>query len=257
MKAYTLFSSSTGNCFFAETENTKILIDCGVSARCAEKALQELGFSLSDINAIFVTHEHSDHVKGLETISKYHHIPIHMQEKSARALIHDPSSAILPSLYLYNGEFSVRVGDFSVSAFRTPHDSAASVGYIIEADKRKIGYVTDMGCILPSVRDALSGCDASVIEANHDLGMLMMGPYPFYLKERIRSDEGHLSNVAAGELIHSLAESGTKSFLLGHLSKENNTPALALDTVRSAVSDIPDLSIAVASPDKRTELIIK
>ena len=197
MKAYTLFSSSTGNCFFAETENTKILIDCGVSARCAEKALQELGFSLSDINAIFVTHEHSDHVKGLETISKYHHIPIHMQEKSARALIHDPSSAILPSLYLYNGEFSVRVGDFSVSAFRTPHDSAASVGYIIEADERKIGYVTDMGCILPSVRDALSGCDASVIEANHDLGMLMMGPYPFYLKERIRSDEGHLSNVTA------------------------------------------------------------
>lgn len=257
MKAYTLFSGSTGNCFFAHTEETNILIDCGVSARCVEKALCGLGFSLSDINAVFVTHEHCDHTKGLEIISKYHHIPVYMQEKSARALIHDPSSAILQSLYLYNGEFSVRVGDISVSAFMTPHDSAASVGYIIEADERKIGYVTDMGCILPSVRDALSGCDASVIEANHDVGMLMMGPYPFYLKERIRSEGGHLSNVAAGELAHSLAESGTKSLLLGHLSKENNTPALALDTVRSAVSDFPDLSIAVASPDKRTELIIK
>ena len=197
MKAYTLFSGSTGNCFFAHTEETNILIDCGVSARCVEKALCGLGFSLSDINAVFVTHEHCDHTKGLEIISKYHHIPVHMQEKSARALIHDPSSAILQSLYLYNGEFSVRVGDISVSAFMTPHDSAASVGYIIEADERKIGYVTDMGCILPSVRDALSGCDASVIEANHDVGMLMMGPYPFYLKERIRSEGGHLSNVAA------------------------------------------------------------
>lgn len=257
MKAYTLFSGSTGNCFFVEAEGSKLLIDCGVSARCIEKALQELGFSLSDINAIFVTHEHSDHTKGLETISKHYHIPIHMQEKSARAMISDPSSAILPSLYLYRGEFSVRVGDFSVSAFQTPHDSAASVGYIIEADGKKLGFATDMGCILPSVRDALSGCDASAIEANYDLSMLALGPYPFYLKERIRSEEGHLSNVAAGELIHSLAESGTKSFLLGHLSKENNTPALALDTVRSAVTDFPDLSLAVAAPGERTELIIK
>ncbi len=150
MKAYTLFSSSTGNCFFVGTENTKILIDCGVSARCAEKALQELGFSLSDINAIFVTHEHSDHVKGLETISKYHHIPIHMQEKSARAMICDPTSAILPSLYLYNGEFSVRVGDFSVSAFRTPHDSVASVGYVIEADGKALQRIWVVFC-RPSV----------------------------------------------------------------------------------------------------------
>ena len=257
MKAYTLFSGSTGNCFFFETENTKNLIDCGVSARCAEKALQELGFSLSDINAIFVTHEHSDHTKGLEMISKHHHIPVHMQEKSARALISDPASYLLKELYLYRGEFSVRVGELSVSAFDVPHDSVASVGYVIEAEEKKIGFATDMGCILPTVRDALSGCDAAVIEANYDPSMLALGPYPFYLKERIRSDEGHLSNVAAGELIHSLAESGTKSFLLGHLSKENNTPALALDTVRSAVSDIPDLSLAVAAPDERTELIIK
>ena len=257
MKAYSLFFFSLGNCFFVHTESTRLLIDCGVSARCAEKALQSLGFSLSDISAILVTHEHIDHTKGLEVIAKNYHIPTHMEELSARALIKDPSSALLRELYLYRGDFEIKVGDISVRAFATPHDSAASVGYTLESGDVKIGFATDMGCIMPSVCEALSGCNASVIEANHDINMLLCGPYPYPLKQRVLSDCGHLSNDAAAELIYSLAESGTTGFLLGHLSKENNTPSLALDTVRSALGENSGVTVSAAAPAEISELIIK
>lgn len=257
MKAYSLFSGSSGNCFFVHTENTRLLIDCGVSAKCAENALQSLGFSLSGINAILVTHEHIDHTKGLEVIAKKYHIPTHMEELSARALIKDPASALLRELYLYHGDFEIKIGDISVRAFATPHDSAASVGYTLESDNVKIGFATDMGCIMPSVREALSGCNASVIEANHDINMLRCGPYPYPLKQRVLSDRGHLSNDASAELIRCLAENGTKSFLLGHLSKENNTPSLALSTVKSALGENSGAIVSAAAPAEISELIIK
>lgn len=257
MKAYSLFSGSSGNCFFVTSEGNNILIDCGVSARAAETALRSLGYRLDDINSIFVTHEHSDHTKGLEIISKYHHIPTHMTEISARALINDPACSLLHDLCLYPESFSVEVGALKVTSFRTPHDSKCSVGYIVE-DKNgcRIGFATDMGCVCESVTDALSGCRAAVVEANHDVTMLMLGGYPYQLKRRILASTGHLSNEDCGTLCGTLAAKGTKSLLLAHISKENNTSSLALSAVRAALSDFPETLVAAASPCEITELPI-
>lgn len=256
LKAYSLFSGSSGNCFFVEGENTKLLIDCGVSARSAEKALASLGVNLCDISAIFVTHEHVDHTKGLEVISKRFHIPTYMTELTARALIHDPCASLLRDLYLFDGNYSVDIGEFHIKSFLTPHDSARSVGYTVEKDGVKLGFATDMGCLRENVKEALIGCRAALVEANHDIVMLDMGPYPFDLKRRIKSERGHLSNDDCAELCRFLCENGTKSILLGHISKENNTPALAVETVKGALGSYPDVTVGAASSNEITELII-
>lgn len=256
MKAYSLFSGSSGNCFFVDGGETKLLIDCGVSARAAETALRSLGSSLSELSAIFVTHEHCDHTRGLEVISKHHHVPVYMTENTARALISDPSCSLLQDLVLFEGEFSVKIGGLTVTSFFTPHDSALSVGYTVEEDGVKIGFATDMGCLCESVSAALFGCRAAVVESNHDLTMLALGSYPYDLKCRIRGERGHLSNDDCARLCRALASSGTKSLLLAHISKENNTPDLALSATRSALADHPDTIVAAASPTEITELVI-
>ena len=150
LSAYTLFSGSSGNCVYIKSADTELLIDAGVSARAVEKALREVGSSLDRITAIFVTHEHVDHTRGLEIISKKHHIPTHMTEPSARALITDPHASLLGDLYLHPVLFSVRLGNTTVRSFATPHDSAASVGYTVSYTEEngtmeKLGVATDIG----------------------------------------------------------------------------------------------------------------
>ena len=233
--AYSLFSGSSGNCYIIGDEKTRILIDAGVSARKISCALSELSLSLSDISAIFVTHEHVDHVKGLEVISKNAKIPVFMTEGCARALIKDKSSHILPVLSMFRGDISAKIGDISVKSFPIPHDASAPVGYVVELCGKKFGFATDAGRVTSEMIERLIGCDAAVIEANHDVGMLKNGPYPYILKERSLSDRGHLSNESCAALARLLAENGTKSLALGHLSAENNLPSLAGDAVRRAV----------------------
>lgn len=256
MKAYSLFSGSSGNCFFVSEGKTKLLIDCGVSARAAERALLSLGTSLSEIDAIFVTHEHSDHTKGLEIIAKNHGIPTYMTEPTARALIKDPACALIQNLVLFDGEYSTTVGEVKVSSFLTPHDCARSVGYTVSGGGKKIGFATDMGCIEESVATSLCECNSVVIEANHDVNMLTLGPYPYELKCRIKSAVGHLSNDDCGRLCRMLAACGTGSFLLAHISKENNTPALAVETVKNQLCDFPEIIVSAAGADSITELVI-
>jgi phosphoribosyl 1,2-cyclic phosphodiesterase len=252
--AYTLFSSSSGNCLYVKTPDAEILIDAGVSARAVEKSLLTIGSSLSNIRAIFVTHEHVDHVKGLEVISKKHHIPTHMVSASARAMIRDPESSLLRDLYLHPPVYSVRLGETVISSFPTPHDSAASVGYTVEYEGEKFGLATDIGHITSEIATALTGADAVVLESNHDVDMLMMGPYPYPLKRRVLSDTGHLSNASCAAFAKSLAESGTKHFVLAHLSKENNYPPTANIVTREALTNFKDITLAVASPDMPTEV---
>ncbi len=252
--AYTLYSGSSGNCVYVKTPDTEILFDAGVSARAVERGLNDIHSSLSRIQAIFVTHEHSDHIKGLEVISKKHHIPTHMITASARALIRNPQASLLNDLYLHPSVFSVQFGNTTIRSFATPHDSAASVGYTVEYETNgkteKFGLATDIGHITNSLTASLTGADAVVIEANHDVNMLFSGPYPYHLKLRIRSDEGHLSNDDCAKFVRHLAENGTKDFVLAHLSKENNYAPIAENTVRAAITDFHDVTLAVASPDK-------
>lgn len=259
LSAYTLFSGSSGNCVYIKSADTELLIDAGVSARAIEKALREVGSSLDRITAIFVTHEHVDHTRGLEVISKKHHIPTHMTEPSARALITDPHASLLGDLYLHPVLFSVRLGNTTVCSFATPHDSAASVGYTVSYTEEngtteKLGVATDIGHIDDSIVSSLIGADSVILEANHDVEMLLSGPYPYPLKRRILSDTGHLSNDTSAELAKLLAARGTKHFLLAHLSKENNYPPTAEAAVRAALEDFAGITVAAASPDTPTKL---
>lgn len=252
--AYSLFSGSGGNCFLVGDENTKMLVDAGVSEKKIDCALRELGASLDDISAIFITHEHTDHVKGLEMIEKHRAIPVHMTEKTARAFIFDPRSPILENLFAHRENFSVTVGNFRVSSFTVPHDAADPVGYIFEKDGVRVGFATDTGHISCEMTENLVGCRAAVIEANHDERALMLGPYPYLLKERILSSDGHLSNSDAAHLAKMLADGGAKSILLAHLSKENNAPSLALSEVKASVGD--GVFVGVCEPSGAAELKI-
>ena len=239
--------------------DTAILIDAGKSARALCNALKAIGTDMKEIRAIFVTHDHHDHVSALEVLSKKHEIPIHMTDGSAALYDRYPDSPIHARLVRHTPIFSEQVGPLRVSSFPTPHDSRMSVGYRVECAEggeiSRVGVATDIGYVTEEIRKGLSGCDAVVLESNHDVDMLMKGPYPYELKQRIRSHRGHLSNHDSALLSAELAERGTRAFLLAHLSEENNEPTLALEETERAVSD-PAVRIAVAAPDEPTELTV-
>ena len=252
--AYSLFSGSRGNSFLIGDGETNILIDAGVSAKRISDALRSVGVMPDSISAVFVTHEHSDHIKGLEMLAKKHAVPVYMTVGTARAAICDARSPVLPCLYAFSGNFTVKIGNFSVKSFTIPHDAAQPVGYIIENDGVKVGFSTDTGCISDEMTENLVGCRAAVIESNHDERLLMMGPYPYQLKLRIISDTGHLSNENAARLASMLCDGGARSILLAHLSEQNNSPDIALADVQSAVGD--GVKIAVALPNDVVKLDI-
>ena len=256
----TLFSGSSGNCHYIRSETTEILIDAGVSARSIENSLREVGSSLANISAVFVTHEHVDHVRGLEVISKKFGTPVHMTSLSADALIKDENAALNSTVEKHSPLYTVTVGDITVTSFVTPHDSACCVGYRVEFplgdSVHKIGIATDVGHIESDIIDALYGVDECILESNHDVSMLMTGPYPYMLKRRILSPNGHLSNDDCGKLLAILAQSGTHAFMLAHLSRENNYPPTAELSAKTALAAYPNIRIAVAAPSTPTEIFI-
>lgn len=222
----TLFSSSYGNCTYIKNKGEEYLIDAGVSARALEHSLNDLGTSLANINAIFVTHEHSDHVKGLETISKNYKIPVFAPKPCCDEM--GMNSVHIPlCLNRLESPGSVEFPETSFASFSTPHDALASCGYVVDLGEMKFGFATDMGYITKNAARELSSCKAVIIESNHDIDMLKNGSYPYRLKKRILSDYGHLSNSACADFLPYLVLNGTNSVVLAHLSVENNTPAVA------------------------------
>ena len=255
----TLYSGSKGNAAYLETPTARILIDAGKNARTLTTSLHDIGVDVDTIDAIFITHEHTDHVSALEVLTKKHRIPVYMLYNSALRFKDTQPQALCSCLQIREkAPFSEVIGGVTVTAFETPHDSRASVGYRFEfcdGDHTVcIGYATDIGYITEEIRAGLTGCEAVVLESNHDEQMLMDGPYPYDLKLRIRSNRGHLSNADSASLAADLAAHGTRAFLLAHLSEENNDPTLALDEALSAISD-PSVAVLVASPDRPTELV--
>ncbi len=259
-KIYTLYSGSGGNAAFFRLGDTSILVDAGKSARALDKALQQIGENIEDISAIFITHEHTDHISALETISKKYKIPIHITERSAKKLDRTPESAVHPLLYRHEILYTEQVGDIKVSSFRTSHDSYMSVGYRMEfeldGERHSVGIATDLGFVSDDVKEGLFGCEAVILECNHDVDMLMSGPYTYDMKMRISSNRGHLSNAACADFVFELAEHGTRGVILAHISKENNEPELALDTVQSAVSGM-NIYVSVSDPCEPIEMIMK
>ena len=255
---YTLYSGSDGNAVYFNLAGHQFLIDAGKSARTLCTALKEVGSDISKIEAIFVTHEHSDHTAALEILEKYNSIPIHIATRSAEKLKSGKNQYLLPNLVTHPPLFCERLGCVKISSFETPHDSRSSVGYRVEftdsEGDHKIGLATDMGRVTGSIRRGLTGCDSIIIEANHDVEMLLCGPYPEHLKMRILSDHGHLSNADCAAFAAELARDGAKRFLLAHLSEENNDPSLALSEVRAAIGD-ESVTVGVADRHEPTRLI--
>lgn len=249
-----LYSGSKGNSVLIESERAKILIDAGKSARSLCSALNEIGKNIDDIDAIFITHEHTDHISALEVLLKKHHIPVHVVGISAQKMLMRSLSIHEKAICQHTPIFSVSVGDMNISSFPTPHDSEFSVGYRISVGDSTIGYATDIGYVTDEIKVALSGCESVVLECNHDEQMLIEGPYPYDLKLRIRSNKGHLSNRACAEFASELCFIGTKNILLAHLSEENNDPSLAFDEVWSAIAD-PNVNLKVASQYEPVKLV--
>ncbi|MBQ9743916.1 MAG: MBL fold metallo-hydrolase [Clostridia bacterium] len=250
MQIYTLFSGSSGNCVYIKDRGTELLIDAGKSAGAIEKSLTALNSSLSNIDAIFLTHEHADHTVGLEIISKKYRIPVHITAPSYDRMV-SPTSSLCACAWRREVHYSTRIGSLTVTSFEIPHDSMQNVGYIIENEEgEKFGVATDMGHITEEILSYLSGCHYAIIESNHDTGMVKSGPYPYFLKQRILSDRGHLCNEECSRLAIFLAERGTRALTLAHLSRENNTPDKALSVTRQALDTAGFFSVElnVASP---------
>ena len=237
MKASIFASGSSGNCMLLTSGDTNILIDAGISMRRAEDALRQAGLTMRDIGGVLITHEHSDHISGLKMMLKHYELPVYAPRTLAARL-----RGMLPELdgflRIIEPGKDFRIGSLSVRAFHTPHDTDESVGYRIESDG-VFAVATDMGHVTDEVETNLIGADAVLVESNHDVEMLSYGAYPVYLKRRILSDRGHLSNADCAKLVRRLAESGVKRIVLGHLSRENNTPEKALREAGQAIGEYP------------------
>ena len=233
MRICTFASGSKGNCTLVSAGGYNFLIDAGISMRriCANLALCSL--KPSDISAIFITHQHSDHISGLGMMTKHYAIPVYAPRSTAHHL-YVSMSCPEELIHVFPLGESVGFGGITVSSFATSHDTEESAGYRVEGDGI-FAFATDTGTVTESVFRGLCGAEAVIIESNHDVQMLRYGDYPYYLKQRILSDRGHLSNDACGALACRLADAGTKCFVLGHLSRENNTPSKALAAVGHAL----------------------
>lgn len=231
-----LYSSSSGNCTYIGSSQGGILVDVGVTAKKTADALNEIGVDPSQIAAIFVTHEHRDHINGIRVFSERHGIKVYASEGTLRGM--DEQGALTAKMQVeIIPPSGVEAGGIFVKPFRTPHDSRESTGFsIVTPDCKRIAVATDIGKVTDTVMNAIYGSDLVLLESNHDVRMLQNGPYPFFLKERILSDTGHLSNERCAETAVKLMESGTTRFVLGHLSKENNIPSLAFETTRAAMT---------------------
>lgn len=250
MIAYTLFSGSSGNCIYIKNGRDEILVDAGKSAGAIEKSLTSLGTTLKNIDAIFITHEHSDHTSGLEIISKKYHIPVHISTPSYARIAYQ-GSYVSQCAKEHDAHYEVSVGSLTISSFEIPHDSAQNLGFVIKSEDDTLGIATDIGHVTDEIKARLCGCKSAIIESNHDKFMLVAGKYPEFLKHRILSDRGHLANEDSAELCLHLAKNGTSSITLAHLSRENNSPMIAHQVTRAHLdkNDFCEVALNVAMPD--------
>ena len=230
----TLASGSSGNSLLVTDGRTHVLVDAGISCRRICTGLKELGVEPTELAGVLITHEHSDHISGLTTLTKQLRLPVYASPGTGRQLCY--RIAFLEELLrpVAPGE-GFSVGGLAIESFPTSHDAAESVGYALSAGGRKAAVVTDLGYETGAVLRGIRGADLLVAEANHDVEWVQSGPYPYHLKARILGDRGHLSNEAGAELAWTAVEGGARTVVLAHLSHENNTPARAHEVVRGVL----------------------
>lgn len=268
MELFSLASGSSGNCVCVGTDRTYLMVDAGISAKRIEERLNSFQLTTSDMKGLLLTHEHSDHISGLGVLSRRYHLPIYATQGTIDAIASKRSlGTIDPSLYhVIESDQKFKIGDMEILPMRISHDAADPVAYTMRqktADgEKKVAVCTDLGYYDDYTIDHLRGMDAMLLESNHDVKMLEVGPYPYPLKQRILGKRGHLSNESSGQLLGHVLHDKIKHILLGHLSCENNLEELAYETVSLEVTlgDNPyrgtDFPITVAHRDRPSLRIV-
>lgn len=259
LKFCSLYSGSTGNSLFVQSDKSKILIDAGESCKKIEEALNNINIDIKDIDAILVTHEHSDHIKGIGTISKKYDIPIYANNNTWDNMQNQKSKISLDNIKNFNNNTKFTIKDLTINPFSIPHDASDPCGFNICNNKVKISIATDIGHITEDILYNLQNSSFVLLESNYDPEILKCSSYPYILKRRISGPNGHLSNDNAGDVISYLMNYGLKSVMLGHLSKENNFPELAYKTVVEKIIenklDESSIKLNVAKRDKVSNFI--
>jgi phosphoribosyl 1,2-cyclic phosphodiesterase len=228
MRLAALGSGSRGNGLLVEHGQTCLLVDCGFSLRATLERLRELGRTAEDLSGILVTHEHSDHIKGVQALSLRYQLPVYMTHGTARHRAVDG----VQRRRLIRGQAGFRLGDIDVQAVTVPHDAREPCQYVFEAAGRKLGILTDLGHVTPQVQQSYSDCDGLFVESNHDEQMLADGPYPHSLKRRVGGNWGHLSNAQTRGLLLGLSLDRLQHLVVGHISEKNNAPELVAEALR-------------------------
>ena len=258
-KFCSLYSGSSGNSLFIETQNTKLLIDAGVSSKKIENALNDINIDPSTLDGILVTHEHIDHVQGLGTLSKKFDLPVFVNQETLDAMPKQKDKISEKNVKTFKISDKFEIGDLEIKPFSIPHDAANPCGFNIWKDNKKISIATDIGHMTNPILKSLEESLFIMLEANYDPEVLRCSPYPFTLKSRIAGPTGHLPNEVAGKTISHLLKSGLKNAMLGHLSKQSNFPELAYKTVvDELISNNYNedcISLSVASRDNHSKII--
>lgn len=217
-------SGSNGNCYYIANENEAVLVDVGLSNREIERRMLKMGLSMQKVKAVFISHEHIDHIRGVEGVSRKHSLPVYISEATERG---GHMAIPGPQVKRFNEHEPVMIGDLAITAFSKHHDARDPYSFVVEFNKLTVGVLTDIGSVCENVRKYFSKCNAAFLESNYDLDMLMNGRYPAFLKERIHGEHGHLSNHQALDLFLNHRSPDLRLLLLSHLSKDNNTPEVA------------------------------
>jgi len=255
MKYTTLLSGSSGNSVYIEGGRSKILIDVGCSLKYLQKELAKISVTAGEIDAILLTHEHSDHISGVATLAKKYAVPVYASPLTWQAL---PFATLLPPLLRREFSYDLQVGDLSFDFFKTYHDAAQPVGMVVHYQKQSVGVMTDTGQVTDTMLAALEGVSGLVLEANHSPKLLASGPYPPFLKRRIAGQFGHLSNSQAAYALSNIARQTTQAVILAHLSRTNNTEEVMLAELNEELERLNvclDCPLTVARQDRSHPLI--
>lgn len=259
LKLYPLYSGSSGNMYLIKSPTSTVLVDLGVSFKSLTTCLENLNINITDISALLITHEHSDHIKGITTFINKTNIPIYTTEGTKNYILNKYEDKLknTPDISLVKPETSFKIGDILVTPFETSHDASDPVGYTLQNADSTLTIATDLGYVSENVYEHLLNSNLSLIESNYDRNLLMYGDYTYPLKCRIQSDIGHLSNDDTSNLILDLAKRGKRNFILGHISQNNNEPEQAMFAVNSTLQDngfdLKDFNIHCATRDMSFE----
>ena len=253
MRACSLQSGSNGNCIYVEAEGVRLLFDAGINGVQAEKKLALQGRAIRDVDAVIISHDHGDHIRHAGIFQRKFGLPLYVTKKTYDTAVKRHPLGKLHDVRHFASDGLINVKDVTVHAIPTPHDSADGAVFVITSGNKRLGIMTDLGHVFNGLADIISTLDAVFIESNYDPDMLAKGPYPAFLKNRIRGPEGHLSNRESAELLRSASQGNLKWACLAHLSEQNNKPSLAIETHRSILH--PRMPLYIASRYVPSEIL--